>query len=329
MSDLPESRMMADLFLVRGGEVLGLQRLGHAEDAVEGRADLVGHVGEELRLGAGGGLGVLLGGAQVGLDLLPGGHVDDGADELAAVDGVGLDHLGAQLHPAIAASGDADADFLFPAGGEAVLRRGERREHEVSVFRMDAVAQGVHGLGTRLEAEAPGQRRVGRVGHRAEVDLEIAVARALDCEFQTRARRGGVGRCAACRLAEVAVGRARPTRRSSRIIADRRRSVLGIAAHSGIRRPDRARRGRPAAERRKATSTAKGRLEVADGRRRSTWIAHEQGMITASVRRARAPRSRTAPGARSSRCAIRAICVPVIHVVMPASRHHVAETETN
>ena len=43
------------LFALFGGEVAHLQHLRHAEDAVERRADLVAHVGEEGGLGVGGG----------------------------------------------------------------------------------------------------------------------------------------------------------------------------------------------------------------------------------------------------------------------------------
>ncbi len=44
----------------------GAQQFGHAEDAVERRADLVAHGGKEAALGAVGGLGLLLGAAQAG-----------------------------------------------------------------------------------------------------------------------------------------------------------------------------------------------------------------------------------------------------------------------
>ena len=44
-----------------------LQQLGHAEDAVHRRADLVAHVGQELALGPAGGLGALPGLEQRGL----------------------------------------------------------------------------------------------------------------------------------------------------------------------------------------------------------------------------------------------------------------------
>jgi hypothetical protein len=74
-----------DLFLLRARQVFAFERLRHAEHAVEGRADLVAHVGEELRLGAGGRFGRFLRRAEFFLDQLPGGDVDDGADQLAAV----------------------------------------------------------------------------------------------------------------------------------------------------------------------------------------------------------------------------------------------------
>ncbi len=48
------------------GEVGGERQRGHADDAVHRRADLVAHVGEELALGAARGLGLLLGGLEIG-----------------------------------------------------------------------------------------------------------------------------------------------------------------------------------------------------------------------------------------------------------------------
>jgi hypothetical protein len=46
-----------------------MQQAGHADDAVHRRADLVRHGGEELALGAGGGVGLALGAAQLQLGL--------------------------------------------------------------------------------------------------------------------------------------------------------------------------------------------------------------------------------------------------------------------
>ena len=63
------------LALLRGER--GVQgQVGHAEDAVHGRADLVAHVGQEHALGPVGGLGRLLGPAQLLLGLLLAGDVD-------------------------------------------------------------------------------------------------------------------------------------------------------------------------------------------------------------------------------------------------------------
>ena len=82
-----------EVLALLGGE-LGVQRqLGHADDAVHGRADLVAHVGQELALGPVGGLGGLLGPHQLPLRLLPLGDVreaDDGPLDLpvAAAEGV-------------------------------------------------------------------------------------------------------------------------------------------------------------------------------------------------------------------------------------------------
>ena len=57
---------------------MGLGDGGHADDGVEGRADVVGHVGEKIRLGAGGGVGRIqsalqggVGGAELLLLVLP------------------------------------------------------------------------------------------------------------------------------------------------------------------------------------------------------------------------------------------------------------------
>ena len=69
-----------------GGE-LGVERqLRHADDAVQGRADLMAHVGQEFALRPGGGLGGLVGAHQLPLDLLPLRDVremDDGPLDLA------------------------------------------------------------------------------------------------------------------------------------------------------------------------------------------------------------------------------------------------------
>ena len=56
--------------------------LGHADDAVHRRADLVAHVGEELALGAAGFHGLVTRGGQVGVDRAQfGGPLFDGALE--------------------------------------------------------------------------------------------------------------------------------------------------------------------------------------------------------------------------------------------------------
>ncbi len=59
-----------EVLALLGGELGVESQLGHADDAVHGRADLVAHVGQELALGAGGRLGGLLGLAHRGLGLL-------------------------------------------------------------------------------------------------------------------------------------------------------------------------------------------------------------------------------------------------------------------
>ena len=99
MSLITVSRRSADelhhpeVLALLGGE-LGVERqLGHADDAVHRRADLVAHVGQELALGPAGGLGGLLGPHQLPLHLLPLGdvrEVDDGPLDLpvAAAEGV-------------------------------------------------------------------------------------------------------------------------------------------------------------------------------------------------------------------------------------------------
>ena len=67
MSFSRSSRLRADWRAVWGELPLALaelvveQQLDHAEQPVHGRADLVAHVGQELRLGAAGALGALLG----------------------------------------------------------------------------------------------------------------------------------------------------------------------------------------------------------------------------------------------------------------------------
>ena len=64
--DLTISQVLALL----GGEVGVEHELGHADDAVHRRADLVAHVGQELALRAVGRLGGLLGGSQLRFSLL-------------------------------------------------------------------------------------------------------------------------------------------------------------------------------------------------------------------------------------------------------------------
>ena len=73
-SESAEPLTMLEVLPLLGGQ-LGVQgQLGHAEDAVHGRADLVAHVGQELALGAVGGLGGLLALAQRLVDPLELGH---------------------------------------------------------------------------------------------------------------------------------------------------------------------------------------------------------------------------------------------------------------
>ena len=57
----------AEVFALLGVERRVEGQLGHADDAVHGRADLVAHVGQELAFTAAGGLGDLLGLMQVGV----------------------------------------------------------------------------------------------------------------------------------------------------------------------------------------------------------------------------------------------------------------------
>ena len=53
---------VADAVVLRGRQVLHLQKLAEAEDGVERRAQLVAHAREEFALGVVGALGFLLGG---------------------------------------------------------------------------------------------------------------------------------------------------------------------------------------------------------------------------------------------------------------------------
>ena len=189
----------ADLFLLRRGEAIGLERLRHAENAIERRADLVAHVGEELRLGVGGGLGHILGGAHLGLDRLPGGEIDNRADQLAGVDGVGGDRLGAQLHPAPVAIGHADAQFLLPAVDRAFARGVDGGEDKIAVFRMDELVEQLQRALPAFSADDPGERLVDARFHGVEIDFEIAIARAADRELQARLGRVGLRQCPAQR----------------------------------------------------------------------------------------------------------------------------------
>ena len=96
--------------LVDGGHIVGLlgiqrrlaQQLGHAQHAVHRGADLVAHGGEEFRLGAGGGLGLLLGLEQGLLDQLLLGDVGHDQGEVLLIGVV------EQLHDV-----EGDRDFLL------------------------------------------------------------------------------------------------------------------------------------------------------------------------------------------------------------------------
>ena len=111
----------AEVLALLGGQ-LGVEgQLGHADDAVHRRADLVAHVGQELALGAGGGLGGLLGLAHGGLGLLLGVDVGVYADPLADPTLPGQDGDGPDKHVPIFPVVPAQPvfDLVERAGGDS------------------------------------------------------------------------------------------------------------------------------------------------------------------------------------------------------------------
>jgi hypothetical protein len=80
------------------------EEAGHADDAVHGRADFVRHGGEELALGAGGFVGLVLGAAELGLGLDAGGDVGLDGDKILDFPGGAADGL------------DFEVEVVFAAG---------------------------------------------------------------------------------------------------------------------------------------------------------------------------------------------------------------------
>src|SRR5579883_411374 len=161
-SALTKSRMSLMSGHAGGAEDLFLDRFGEADDGVERRAQLVAHRREEFGLGPIGGLGRLLGRAQLGLAPLPLGDVVDGAlviEELA--------RARAQL---AASHADPDGravapiDFRFEAADDAVLR--DRADEFVAPLGIDIklpadIRDLRHQLFGAVIAEDPRERRVG------------------------------------------------------------------------------------------------------------------------------------------------------------------------
>jgi len=112
-----------DLF--RGQGVAG-HGLGHAEDAVEGRADFMAHGGQEGGLGGAGGVGLADRLIQFGLGLEAFRNVadDGGVDHAAARRGLGQTHLDRGQSTVLGQAGDvlaiAHAAAENGAGGEGV-----------------------------------------------------------------------------------------------------------------------------------------------------------------------------------------------------------------
>ncbi len=109
-----------------GGELGVLDQLQHAEHGVEGGADLVAHVGEEGGLGLAGGICLLLGIEQAGLQLGLGCDVPVEADDAQRLTAAVPLHLGSGLdHPVIAVVLHHPKDGVVDAGaGHGAVQAG-------------------------------------------------------------------------------------------------------------------------------------------------------------------------------------------------------------
>ena len=113
--------------------------VGETDDGIQGRAQLVAHRGQELRLGPVGALGVVLGAQQFRFGRLAVGDVEDDAIEKHRPAVVAEDAAAALLHPAQAAVLAADA--VFDDEGIAARGRGEDdRVADRPILRIDQVA---------------------------------------------------------------------------------------------------------------------------------------------------------------------------------------------
>ncbi len=166
--------------LALGRRQIGLGQGGHHPDhAIQRRADLVAHVGEEVALGAVGGFGHIAGGRQFLFRPHPAdgdrGHFGGGlheakvvrtrAADALAIDGEGADHLAL-----------GSADRLGPAGGQAsaldqVLDRGPERIGLDILDDDPLVAEGRHRARADVRSDrrgdhcvAIGRRQAGRGG---------------------------------------------------------------------------------------------------------------------------------------------------------------------
>ncbi len=158
-----------------GGDVLALpgrqggaqRQLGHAQDAVHGRADLVAHVGEELGLGPRGPLGLVAGAAELLLVPLLVGDIGDEADGAALAGGELADPRPSAAGAELVALALVASEVLDP------LR------HKL-LGRQVGVA-----LGRRIDPRpGPDDRFVGRAGDEQVADLGVHGAEAAVADHQ-------------------------------------------------------------------------------------------------------------------------------------------------
>ncbi len=146
------------------------QEVGHADDAVERRADLVAHVGQKFALGLRGGEGLFAGAYEFGLRAFVGGDIaHDDEHGFDAAGAVGNEFRG-QRALVIARSPARRGE---PAGDGHIIARGEDLPQRVVPEFADV--RGLAGFGVGL-AQEPLHRMTG-LAHDGLVDVTAAQVR--------------------------------------------------------------------------------------------------------------------------------------------------------
>ena len=256
-SDSADALTMLQVLALLGGQVGVQGQLGHAEDAVHRRADLVAHVGQELALGPVGGLGRLLGLLQLLLGPLAVGDVVADADDQSVgqaphraegdVDG--------ECRPPFATAVQVQARAHRPRPGIGVELRVVPRVWPPEPLReqgLDGLAEqfapvvAEHRLGLRVESDDPSRGVGDQDGVRGD---------------SSRSRPSSSASPRSTARAAWTVRSDSASRRSRSTIRDRSRPTSSPEASSAISRTSRA---RPIPENREGMTAGDGRHPPGD-----------------------------------------------------------------